>query len=165
MIIYIAALHTTGVKNDSYYSKFNDREREIIDSLDYLLESYHYINKDRYVDIIRDRGDKVFLDSGAFSAHTLGATIDLVAYCDYIKKNDDIVKSDDGILLASVLDGIGDPKKTYENQMEMQKQGVTPLPCFHYGEDERWLEWYIKNYDYITIGGMVPISTPQNTST
>jgi len=23
------------------------------------------------------------------------------------------------------------------------------------------LEWYIANYDYITIGGMVPISTPQ----
>src|SRR5699024_10416375 len=29
------------------------------------------------------------------------------------------------------------------------------------GEDERYLEWYVQNYDYITLGGMVPISTPQ----
>ena len=45
--------------------------------------------------------------------------------------------------------------------MAMEQMGVRPLPCFHYGEDERYLEWYIQNYDYITLGGMVPISTPQ----
>jgi hypothetical protein len=43
----------------------------------------------------------------------------------------------------------------------MEALGVRPLPCFHYGEDERYLEYYVANYPYITIGGMVPISTPQ----
>ena len=97
----------------------------------------------------------MFLDSGAFSAFTLGKVIDLPAYVDYCKRNADIIE------FASVLDGIGDPLLTFKNQKAMEKLGVTPLPCFHYGEDERYLEYYIKNYDYITIGGMVPIATPQ----
>jgi len=106
-------------------------------------------------------GSRVFLDSGAFSAFTKGVEVDIRGYCDYIKRNLDIIENVDGALCASVLDGIGDPLKTWQNQMAMEQMGVRPLPCFHYGEDERYLEWYIKNYDYITLGGMVPISTPQ----
>lgn len=103
----------------------------------------------------------MFLDSGAFSAFTKGVEIDLPAYCDFIKANTDIIENVDGALLASVLDGIGDPQKTYENQQRMERLGVRPLPCFHYGEDPRYLDYYIANYDYITIGGMVPIAKPQ----
>ena len=156
MKVYIAGLYTSNfVKGGTYYDKLTDREREGHDSCVDRLESYHYIGKQTYVDKIRERGDKVFLDSGAFSAFTLGKHIDLPAYCDYIKRNSDI------ILMASVLDGIGDPLKTYQNQIAMEELGTRPLPCFHYGEDERYLEYYIANYEYITIGGMVPISTPQ----
>jgi hypothetical protein len=36
-----------------------------------------------------------------------------------------------------------------------------PLPCFHAGEDERYLEYYIEKYPYITLGGMVGTSTKQ----
>jgi hypothetical protein len=43
----------------------------------------------------------------------------------------------------------------------MQNRGVRPLPCFHAGEDERYLEWYVQNYDYITLGGMVGTSAQQ----
>ena len=57
--------------------------------------------------------------------------------------------------MASVLDGIGDPLQTYRNQLEMEARGVQPLPCFHFGEDERYLEFYLANYPYITLGGMV----------
>ena len=58
-------------------------------------------------------------------------------------------------MMCSVLDGIGDPLKTYQNQLAMEQLGAPPLPCFHFGEDERYLEHYVKNYEYITIGGMV----------
>jgi hypothetical protein len=67
----------------------------------------------------------------------------------------------DGVVCASVLDGIGDPQLTYENQCRMEERGVRPLPCFHYGEDERYLEYYLDHYEYITLGGMVPIAKPQ----
>jgi hypothetical protein len=103
----------------------------------------------------------VFLDSGAFSAFSLGVSVDLPAYCKYIQENVDIIRHEDGICMASVLDGIGDPLQTYRNQLEMEERGVRPLPCFHYGEDERYLEYYIANYEYITLGGLVPISKPQ----
>lgn len=136
-------------------------EKAARDGVKYLLESYHYIHKPQYVEKIRADGAKVFLDSGAFSAFTKGSEIDLPSYVHYIKEHDDILERVDGIPLYSVLDGIGDPLKTYQNQMEMERLGVRPLPCFHYGEDERYLEWYISRYPYITIGGMVPITTPQ----
>lgn len=164
MNIFMAAVHTNGYKHTQRYHNLNDREKEVMHTIPHILESYHYINKESYVQAIREIGDKVFLDSGAFSAHTLGATIDITKYCDYIKRNLDILRIEDGVVMASVLDGIGDPQKTYENQLEMERQGAKPLPCFHFGEDERYLEWYVKNYDYITIGGMVGRTVKQLTT-
>lgn len=153
----MAAVHTNNYKNpaSSRYKNLNDREKDVVAVLPHLLESYHYIYKQQFVDVIRESGDKIFLDSGAFSAHTLGAVIDLPTYCRYIQENIDIIRHDNGSVMASVLDGIGDAQKTYSNQLEMEYYGVRPLPCFHFGEDPRYLDWYVQNYDYITIGGMV----------
>jgi hypothetical protein len=106
-------------------------------------------------------GVKVFLDSGAFSAYTLGTTIDLPEYCNYIRRNMDIIRVEDGVVMASVLDGIGDALATYRNQLHMEALGVKPMPCFHAGEDERYLEWYIANYEYLALGGMVGSSRKQ----
>jgi hypothetical protein len=103
----------------------------------------------------------IFLDSGAFSAFTLGVDLKVSDYCEYIQRNSDIIRKEDGIAMASVLDGIGDPLQTWRNQYEMELRGVRPLPCFHAGEDERYLEHYVANYPYITLGGMVGSSTKQ----
>lgn len=165
MNLYLAAVYTNSYRSGGgtlrRYMKLNDREKECVNAIPHLLESYHYIDSQRYVDAIRADGARVFLDSGAFSAYTLGATIDLKGYCDYIKRNLDIIRVDDGVVMASVLDGIGDPLQTYRNQLHMESLGVRPLPCFHAGEDERYLEHYIQNYDYITLGGMVGAGTDQ----
>lgn len=162
MKLYLAGIYTANFKiGGSLYNRLTEDEKYQRESATNLLESYHYIHRQAFVDSIRADNRKVFLDSGAFSAFTKGVEIDMRKYCDYILRNDDIIEKVDGIVLASVLDGIGDPLKTYQNQLAMEAMGVRPLPCFHYGEDERYLEWYIANYEYITIGGMVPISTPQ----
>jgi len=161
MQIYIAALHTNGYKHTQRYQNLNEFERSIVHRVPNILESYHYIHKQSFVDAIRESGDKIFLDSGAFSSYTLGKEIDLTQYCDYIKRNMDIIRFEDGVMMASVLDGIGDVELTYKNQLAMEAQGVRPLPCFHAGEDERYLDWYVANYDYITLGGMVGASTEQ----
>jgi len=50
---------------------------------------------------------------------------------------------------------------TYQNQKWMESLGVKPIPCFHVGEDERYLEYYIKNYEYLALGGMVGVSDKQ----
>lgn len=162
MRLFNAGIYTANFKiGGSLYNRLTDNEKRQRESSTNLLESYHYIHRQTFVDSIRGDKRQVFLDSGAFSAFTKGIEVDMAAYCRYIKENDDIIEKIDGIVCASVLDGIGDPLKTWQNQLAMEKMGVRPLPCFHYGEDERYLEWYIANYDYITLGGMVPISTPQ----
>lgn len=162
MNIFMAAVYSNAYKPGmNRYVKLNDREKYAVNHLPHILESYHYVHKQSYVDAMRENGAKVFVDSGAFSAFTLGTTIDLPTYCDYIIRNRDIIREEDGVLMASVLDGIGDPLLTYRNQLAMEELGAKPLPCFHVGEDERYLEHYIANYDYITLGGMVPYSTKQ----
>lgn len=156
MKLYLASVYTSGIsRHGTSYRKFTDREKLARDAIPHVLESYHYVHKQSAVDAMRRDGQKVFLDSGAFSAFTQGVEIDLPGYCSYIKRNADL------ILVASVLDGIGDPLKTYQNQKRMEDLGTRPLPCFHYGEDERYLEYYLQNYEYITLGGMVPIAKPQ----
>jgi hypothetical protein len=165
MRLYLAALYTSNFHQRSQaYMRAAPAEKAARDGVKYLLESYHYIHKEQYVERIRSDSAKVFLDSGAFSAFTKNAEIDIPTYVEYVKKNWDIIEKVDNIGLFSVLDKIGDKEGglgTYRNQMYMEHLGVKPLPCFHYGEDERYLEWYIQNYSYITIGGMVPITTPQ----
>lgn len=162
MNIYCAAVYTNQyMPGMQRYTNLTEHEQYIAEHVPYILESYHYINKQQYVDAMRKNNAKIFLDSGAFSAHTLGTRINLTDYCNYIQENIDILKIEDETLMVSVLDGIGDPLLTYQNQLEMEQLGVKPLPCFHYGEDERYLEWYVANYSYITIGGMVGKSREQ----
>lgn len=101
----------------------------------------------------------LFLDSGAFSALTQGIEINIYQYIDFIKKHLDVLE------VYATLDFIpkkdtGPSKKmsaekTLENQRIMEEAGLSPLPCFHVGEPLEYLEYYIKNYDYITLGGMV----------
>lgn len=156
MKLYLAGLYTSYFdKGGRVYARLTEAERRHRDNVRYFLESYHYIHRDSYVRRIKKDGIRVFLDSGAFSSYTKGVKVDIYRYCDYILENQDMIE------YASVLDAIGDVDQTWRNQVTMESQGVRPLPCFHYGEPEEALEHYVANYDHITLGGMVPISTPQ----
>jgi len=94
----------------------------------------------------------LFLDSGTFSAWSKGIKIDIQEYINFIKKYKNQID------IYSVLDDINDPVKTLKNQKIMESAGLNPLPCYHYGEDKKYLEYYVSKYDYISLGGMVPIS-------
>lgn len=96
----------------------------------------------------------LFLDSGAFSAFTQGVQIDINEYIQFINEHRDV------LTVYANLDVIGDPAGTLANQKIMEAAGLDPLPCFHYGEPISYLLDYINEYDYIALGGMVPISTP-----
>lgn len=161
---YVAGVYTANFKvGGSLWNRLIPSEQEQRLYPKNLLESYHYIHRQTYVDSIRADGRKIFLDSGAFSAFTKGVNIDLPKYCDYIIRNEDIIEKVDGVVMASVLDGIGDPLLTWQNQLKMEELGAKPLPCYHYGEDPRYLEWYIERYEYITLGGLVAQSDEQIT--
>lgn len=156
MKLYIAATYTSNFDLESQaFLRLNDFGKAARRYPKFQLESYHYVHKDSFVRKMRRDKCKVFLDSGAFSAFTKGYQIDIEAYARYIHENKDIVE------IASVLDAIGDPVGTLENQKRLEALGAAVLPCYHYGEPESYLTYYVDRYEYITIGGMVPIATPQ----
>ena len=91
---------------------------------------------------------KLFLDSGAFTAYQQGVHIDIQAYIAFIKKHENKLE------VYANLDVIGDAEATWKNQLIMEEAGLTPLPVFHSGEDEKYLERYVEQYDYIALGGI-----------
>lgn len=162
MNVFMAAVYSNSyMPGMNRYVKLTEHEQRLVTQIPHILESWHYVGKQSFVDHMRANQAQIFLDSGAFSAYTLGVSLSVADYCDYIHRNSDIIRIDGKAVMASVLDGIGDPLQTYRNQIEMEWRGCRPLPCFHAGEDERYLEWYVQNYEYITLGGMVGSSTKQ----
>ena len=99
----------------------------------------------------------LFLDSGAFSATRRGAVIVLDEFIKFAKKNETHCE------VIANLDVIGDGDATRRNQKKMEAEGLNPLPVYHYGEPRKHLIYYVNmnRYDYIGIGGMVPIPTDQ----
>lgn len=150
--LYIAGLYVAHChKGGNLYRSTNDHARAHFDYVTNKLESYHYLHKGHYAERVRKQGDKVFLDSGAFSAFSLGVEVSIEAYAEFVKEWGDIIE------MASVLDAIGDPEGTFRNQQRLEQLGVETLPCFHFGEPIALCEYYLTHYPYITIGGMVPI--------
>ncbi len=94
---------------------------------------------------------ELFLDSGAYSAWSKKIEINIQEYIQFIKDHIDYLDH------YSVLDAIGDPVQTLKNQKIMEDAGLKPIPCFHYGEPLNYLTNYLDNYDYVSLGGMVPI--------
>lgn len=96
----------------------------------------------------------LFIDSGAFGKE--GGKVKLNSYIEFIKKYNNIIH------LYANLDVIGNAKASWGNQIIMEKAGLTPLPVFHYGNDIKWLNRLVNKYEYIALGGLVPIATNAN---
>lgn len=72
-------------------------------------------------------------------------------FADFLKEHRDFIN------IYPNLDVINNAELTYKNQKWMEKQGLMPMPVWHFGSDVKWLEKYINaGYEYICIGGMVP---------
>lgn len=98
-------------------------------------------------------GRSFFLDSGAFSAFTLGITVNIHEYIEFIKRTKNIWTVING------LDVIGNWKASAENMKVFEAEGITPLPTFHTGSPLEELKRLCENYDYIALGGLVPYAT------
>lgn len=117
-----------------------------------ILESYFAIGR-RDLKIDSGYCKSFFLDSGAFSAWNSNKSINLANYINYLKLNKDKINH------YANLDEIGNPVKSQENLLKMEAEGLKPMPVFHYGEDLKIFDEMRKKYEYIALGGMVPIST------
>jgi hypothetical protein len=90
-----------------------------------------------------------FLDSGAFSAWSLGKKVNIDDYIAFIHKHKHLLK------VYANLDVIGDPVGTAENQRIMEEAGLQPLPVVHNGSPDAAIKILVENYDYFAVGGMV----------
>jgi hypothetical protein len=113
---------------------------------------------------------QLFLDSGAYSALTQNTVIDIQEYIQFIKDHQDVIHVYANLDVICQSDGRGkkstqaleqSARASFENQMIMERAGLNPIPCFHLGENPKWLKRYLdRGYDYIAIGGSV--GTPSN---
>jgi hypothetical protein len=115
-----------------------------------LLLSFHYFQGHDIADLFADCDPmpRVFLDSGAFSAATHGAKIDIGEYGEYIERNLPQIE------VYANLDVIGDHQRTQANQRYLEKRGLRPLPVFHARTDWAVLDEMADVYDYLAVGGL-----------
>lgn len=125
------------------------------------LRSYWELKKRKHhAPTINVYGNDYFLDSGAFSAKMLSVDIGVEEYGNFVKQHweqipffanlDAIPKSD------SSEDMELGAKQTWRNQKDLESMtGMIPLPVFHKGEPVEYLERYLKEYEYVCIGGLM----------
>ena len=128
-------------------------ERELNSFWNKRLWSYYWIIESKK-EMIKNKVE-LFLDSGAFSAWTQKIEINIEDYINFIQEHENVID------VYANLDVIGvggkqpnelTAKKTLENQKIMEEKGLSPLPCFHFGEPFKYLVYYVQNYDYVALG-------------
>jgi hypothetical protein len=119
-----------------------------------LLLSYHYFRGENLDDLLgRFEGIPldVFCDSGAYSAWSLGETVDPAEYTEWVRRWGHWFN------LVAGPDVIGDPATTADATAAMSRAlpDTRILPTFHVGEPWEYLTKYAAEYPYIALGGMV----------
>lgn len=116
-----------------------------------LLSSYpYYRNYD--MQCLTDRGARLIFDSGAFSALTLGVTISVSEYADWLERWSGCY------VWAASLDVIGDETKSFNNYLYLRNRGLDVVPTVHFGSPPSSLDSYISDgVDFIGLGGLVGV--------
>lgn len=120
-----------------------------------LLVSYYYLKQ------FQEKRSRYFfrdwvLDSGAYSAHNSGVTIELNEYINACKQ---LLSEDPTLTEVYSLDVIGNWRESLRNTERMHEAGVPAIPCFHYGEPWDVLSGIARDYPKIALGGVAARST------
>lgn len=104
-------------------------------------------------------GRPFFLDSGAFTAYSQNREITPQQYGNFLSRYADqldIYANLDAIPTGkSLADRADAAERTLNNQTDLESMGLKPIPVFHMGEPFEYLEYYLDNYEYICLGGLV----------
>lgn len=109
---------------------------------------------------------RFFLDSGAYSAWSRGAEIDLDEYIEFIRANIewiDVYANLDCLAgkpgqMASPQEREAAAAQGWINFLYMKDAGLDPIPVYHIGEDVKWLEKMLDyGCSYIGLGGLVGV--------
>jgi hypothetical protein len=116
------------------------------------LYSYYYHPRiDREVQLAIDAKMDLFLDSGAFSAHTQKEEIKLEDYARFI------LESGHYFNVKANLDDIGDTgPKSWENWCRLREMGCDVFPVHHATDDDKYIEKILDSgITFMALGGLV----------
>lgn len=113
------------------------------------LVSFHYF-KDIDIAEMHGWGLRLVGDSGAFSAATTGAPVNVYEFARWAKR------WQGSLFWIASLDVIGEPKETRRNYEILRSEGLDVVPTIHYGADPSLLDQYAaEGVDFMGLGGMV----------
>jgi hypothetical protein len=103
------------------------------------------------IELSRDCGMDLFLDSGAFTADTKSKTIALDRYAEFIHQHGKIFSA---IANLDVIDDTG--AKSWDNLKALEANGCKVIPVFHMNDDLVYLKRMLDaDYSVIALGGLV----------
>jgi hypothetical protein len=116
-----------------------------------VLCSFHYHRANETEAFTRsDIPTLVMGDSGAFSAANAGASVQYAEYTQWVRRWRSVLFS------YPVLDVIGNAEATWDNYRRMKRDGLHPLPVYHFRTPITYLKKYLEAGErYIALGGMV----------
>jgi hypothetical protein len=132
------------------YRRLQRREARVLFSFHYFTLREIRKTLDEFADLSID----LFIDSGAYSAKSQGAVIDLKEYAAFLKELAKVTT------VAASLDVIGDARASHDNLQRLEDAGAKVMPVFHAGEQWEYLARYIEHYRYIGLGGLVGARGP-----
>lgn len=106
-----------------------------------------------------DLRPRVLIDSGAFTAWSSGKPINPLDYAEWAIRFDARWREKMAALHFINLDVIGDQIGTWKNQGILEDMGLRPLPVVTHGADLKHLTRALERYEYICLGGLVPLCT------
>jgi len=119
-----------------------------------ILVAYPYCTPPvlRALDIAAQRGARILIDSGGFTAHNSGKPISRDRYAEFLRA------LSVPIVGAFTLDVIGNPTATRENLNFLRDAGLNPWPIAPYGTPRAEIAAYAKESPRIGLGGLVASS-------
>ena len=115
-----------------------------------------YVDR-KYLEKYFDYPQKVFLDSGAFSAIRKNVSLDIKAYCDFINQHHSQYYPIAALDIVGTSDECSDDNlKNFLYMKDNLPEDVFSkiVPTFHRGEKFKYLERLCQHSDYIALGGM-----------
>jgi len=91
-------------------------------------------------------GASILMDSGAFSARTIGLTIDIGLYTEFVQEFQPYVE-------RFISLDVGGEQSSVKNYLQLKKIDERIMPVWHLGESYKTLELYLDNCDMVGIGG------------
>jgi hypothetical protein len=116
-----------------------------------LLMSYAFLmdKKDEFIrPIFENKNLEILIDSGAFTAFTVGKKIELEKYMQWLDKWKQYLFG------YIALDVLGNPRQTDANFKTMIAEGFKPLPVHVRGDDERRMDELFEHSDWVMFGGL-----------